>query len=190
MSSPTSRTWRRALPTDPATPHLVLVGLPGAGKSTIGRAVATRLARPFVDFDVVIEQREERSIADIFATVGEAHFRACERALTRELAQRSGCVLAPGSGWVTDASNIAALRPPAVLVWLQADPQVVVERLKASHIVRPLLQQGDPLDRVRRLLAARREAFETADVVVDTALQPFDAVVETLVALASRTGPG
>ncbi len=178
------------MPTEQPAPHLVLVGLPGAGKSTFGRAAAARLSRPFVDFDAEIERREGRSVAAIFAAEGEPYFRARERALTLELARHAGQVLAPGSGWVVDPANVVALRPPARLVWLQVDPVIAVERLRASRTVRPLVVDGDPLDRVRQLLAAREAAFAVADVVVDTGLQPFEAVVDTLVALASRPGPG
>jgi shikimate kinase len=171
------------------TPHLVLVGLPGAGKSTVGAAVAQRLGRPFLDFDVVIAEREGRSVADIFADRGEPYFRGLERALTQELATQQGMVLAPGSGWVVEPANVACLRPPARLVWLRVDPEVAVARLAASPVVRPLVQVADPLDRVRRLLDARRSAFEQADVVVDTGVAPLEAVVAHVVALATGSGP-
>lgn len=170
-------------------PHLVLVGLPGAGKSTVGAAVAQRLGRPFLDFDVAITERERRTVADIFAAEGEPYFRGLERALTAELAARQGMVLAPGSGWVADPGNVALLCPPARLVWLRVDPEVAVARLAASPVLRPLVQVADPLDRVRRLLDARRAAFEQADVVVDTGVAPLETVVAQVVALATGSGP-
>jgi shikimate kinase len=186
-------TWRTSLAGSGAElnqPHLVLVGLPGAGKSTLGRAVAERTGRPFVDFDTEIAQREGQSVAEIFAEQGEPYFRDCERALTRELASRSGMVLAPGSGWVVDPVNLTVLGPVARVVWLRADPETVVERLRASPVVRPLLVGDDALARVRRLAAERTAAFERADVVVDTGLLTFDAALAELVALASGLGPG
>jgi shikimate kinase len=152
--------------------------------------LATRTGRQFLDFDVEIVRREGRTVAEIFSAEGEPYFRACERALTAELAGKTGMVLAPGSGWVVDPTNLDQLRPPAAVVWLRADPESVLERLRRSPTVRPLLAGDDPLARVRQLAADRRTAFERADVVVDTGLLSFDAALAELVALASRLGPG
>src|ERR1044072_6860459 len=86
---------------DSRRPHLVLVGLPGAGKSTVGKAVAGRLGRTFFDFDLEIERRQGKTIAEIFGEKGEGHFRELERALTEELRLMGNMILAPGGGWVT-----------------------------------------------------------------------------------------
>ena len=190
MSMATFRTSRTVSGTELHAPHLILVGLPGAGKSTVGQRVAERLARPFLDFDVELTRREGKPVAAIFAEDGEPHFRALERALTRELALVGGMVVAPGSGWIVDPANIAAVRPPARLIWLRVTPEIALGRVRSDTTVRPLLSQGDPLVGLRRILADRQQYFETADVVVDTGLLTLDAAVDEVVALASPSGPG
>ena len=103
---------------DSTRPHLVLIGLPGCGKSTVGRVVAERLGRSFLDFDLEIERREGKSIADIFGEKGEGHFRELERQLTEELRLMGNMILAPGGGWVVNPEVIRLLRPPSRLVYL------------------------------------------------------------------------
>src|SRR5687768_16001733 len=92
-------------------PHLVLVGLPGVGKTTIGRGAARSLARRFLDFDAEIERREGRPVLEIFRDRGEEHFRALEVALTREFSTTGGMVLSPGGGWITQTESVELLRP-------------------------------------------------------------------------------
>jgi shikimate kinase len=186
----TFRTSRPVSVAELAGPHLILVGLPGAGKSTVGRAVADRLERPFLDFDIELTRREGRPVSVIFAEDGEPHFRELERALTREVAAAGGMVIAPGSGWIVDPRNVAAVRPPALLAWLKVTPEIALGRVRADPTVRPLLSQGDPLAGLFRLLAEREPHFEQADVVVDTGLVSFEDAVQQLVALASTMGPG
>jgi shikimate kinase len=178
---PTFRT-SRPVSADVGTPHVVLVGLPGAGKSTIGRAVAEATGRAFLDFDAEIERREGRSVAELFAERGEPAFRAKERALTEELATVGGMILSPGGGWVADPANIALLRPPAVLVWLKVKPETALTRMGPDHGARPLLRRPDPLGELRRLLAAREAQYASADHVVNTELvtrqQAIDRVIQ------------
>ena len=147
--------------------HLVLVGLPGAGKSTVGRAVARQLGRPFLDFDVEIERRVGSSVARYFAEHGEAAFRALEVELTRELTAAPPMVLAPGGGWVTNAGVVEMLRPPGRLVHLLVSPAEALRRIGRSRTVRPLLQDDDPLGRMERLWAARCALYNAADSIVD-----------------------
>ena len=170
--------------TDPGRPHLVLVGLPGAGKSTIGRIVAERLARTFLDFDQEIERREGKTIAEIFGEKGEGHFRQLERALTEELRLSGNMVLAPGGGWVTSPEVVALLRPPARLIYLRVRPETALKRLGAERSTRPLLMRPDPLGELRRLLDARRKAYESADHVVDAELLGVEEVIKRVSSLA------
>lgn len=180
---PTSRTSPPAA--DGGVPHLILVGLPGSGKTTVGRAAAEALGRPFLDFDERIVQREGMSVADIFASRGEAAFRKLERELTTELAGRGGMVLAPGGGWMTSPGVVALVRPPARLVYLRVRPETALDRLGRNRTLRPLLDRPDPLDELSRLMVRRGPAYETADYVVDSELLSLQDVIRQVVAAGS-----
>lgn len=172
------------LAVDDRRPHLVLVGLPGAGKSTIGRAVAERLRRPFLDFDLEIERREGKNIADIFGEKGEGHFRELERALTEELRLMGNMVLAPGGGWIANPDVVRLIRPPARLIYLRVRPETALKRLGSERSTRPLLMRPDPLGELRRLLDARRKAYESADHVIEAELLGAEAVITKVSSLA------
>jgi shikimate kinase len=160
---------------------VVLVGLPGAGKSTVGPLVAARLGLPFVDLDLELERRAGRSIAAIFAADGESAFRAQEAALSQELAGRRALVLAPGGGWLTNPGT-APLRQAAVVVYLRVDPAVALARMGAAHATRPLLAGDDPLGALQALLSRRRDAYEAADATVEVAARSPDEVAAAVVA--------
>lgn len=173
--------------TDLASPHLILVGLPGAGKTTVGRAAADKLGRSFLDFDEEIEKREAMPIAQVFAAKGEHHFRALEKKLTVELAKTSGMIVAPGGGWVTQLDVVALVRPPARLVYLKLRPETALARLGAQRATRPLLNQPDPLAILKRLLAERSAAYELADLTVNAELLSQQAVIDAVVKAASES---
>lgn len=184
----TFRTWDSGSAADPSRPHLILVGLPGAGKSTVGRAVAERLSRTFLDFDVEIERREGKSVSQIFGEQGEGYFRKLERSLTEELQQRGGMVLSPGGGWVTQPDVVRLLRPPGKLVYLKVRPESALRRLGPERASRPLLMRPDPVRELRQLLEARRQSYEAADFVVDTELLDLQRVIKKVAELASTAG--
>lgn len=163
----------------------MLVGLPGAGKSIVGRAVAERLHRDFLDFDVEIERREGRSVARIFAELGERRFRELETVLTREVAALDGMILSPGGGWATDAERIALLRPPARLIWLRVSPEEAVRRLGDRVADRPLLAGLDPVAAMRRLLGERAPSYVLADFVVDTEAIDLQQLITHVARLAT-----
>jgi shikimate kinase len=158
--------------------------LPGAGKSTIGRAVAERLSRTFLDFDQEIERREGKSIVEIFGEKGEGHFRGLERALTEELRLSGDMVLAPGGGWVTSPEVVALLRPPARLIYLRVRPETALKRLGGDRSTRPLLMRPDPVGELRRLLAERKAAYESADHVIEAELLGVEEVIKRVSSLA------
>jgi len=166
-------------------PHLILVGLPGSGKSVAGEELAARLNRSFLDFDREIERREGASIAEIFATRGEPYFRQQEIEITLELRQCGNMVVAPGGGWVTNKGVVDVIRPPARLIYLKVKPETALKRLGAQRAVRPLLSRPDPLGELRRLLAERETLYAQADHVVTTELLDVKRVVDKLVELAS-----
>jgi shikimate kinase len=163
----TFRTSQAVSAADPTLPHLILVGLPGAGKSTVASLLADALGRPLLDFDAEIVRREGMTIPEIFGQFGEGHFRELEHRLTLELREMGGMILAPGGGWVSRADNIALLRPPGRLVYLKVSTSVALQRMGASATGRPLLQRPHPKGELDRLLSARILAYEAADLVVN-----------------------
>jgi shikimate kinase len=173
-----------------ATPHVVLVGLPGSGKTTVGRALAGRLGRPFIDFDEEIERREGRLVGEIFFERGEGYFRTLEQRLTEEMRDAGGgMVLAPGGGWVTVPRVVELLRPPAAVIYLAAQPATALERMGHRRNLRPLLAAPDPLAALRRLLEDRGGLYEAAsDLVVDTERLDLQGVTEQIVNWISLFG--
>ena len=159
-------TLRPGSAADPSVPHLVLVGLAGAGKSTVGELLAEALKRSFLDFDVEITRRCGMSVPEIFGQRGEAWFREQETTLTRDLAATGGMVLAPGGGWILGEENRALLCPRARLIYLKVSPEVALHRMGAATASRPLLNRPDPRGELEKLLEARRPLYELAEIVV------------------------
>ena len=174
----TSPTLPAALAPEPGGHHVILVGLPGAGKSIVGSLLARRLRVGFLDFDVEIVRREGMPITQIFATRGEAAFRTLELALTEEVAVQSSMVLSPGGGWVTQPDAVALLRPRSRLVYLRISPAGAVRRMGRRMSTRPLLQTADPRAELEHLLARRREVYESADLVIDVEALDAQRVAE------------
>ena len=186
--TPTFRTSQPGSAADPSLPHLILVGLPGSGKTTVGQAVAERTGRRFLDLDQEIERREGRSISQIFGEKGEPYFRKKERELTEELTLVGNLIVAPGGGWAADAEVVAIVRPPSRLVYLRVTPEAALRRLGPMRAMRPLLMRPDPLGELKRILQSRRTAYESADHVVSTELYDLKGVIERVVELASAVG--
>jgi len=145
-----------------------LVGLPGSGKSTVGRHLARRLELPFHDSDQMIEQRIGCSIRSFFEREGEAAFRDIEEAVIQELAQGQASVLATGGGAVLRQANRECLHANGQVIYLRSSPDEVFRRLR-HDVNRPLLQVDDPLGRLRALHAERDPLYrETAHFVIET----------------------
>jgi shikimate kinase len=168
--------------------HLVLVGLPGAGKTSVGRHLAARLRAPFLDFDEEIERRQGKSVARIFSESGEAYFRKLERELTEELQGAIPQILAPGGGWVQEAANLALLRPPARIIHLRVDIGTAISRLGTRRTSRPLLAGDDPVEVMAGLLRERAPHYSRADAEVNTELLAIEEVTQTILAIVGRWG--
>jgi shikimate kinase len=184
----TFRTSQPVSPIDVARPHVVLVGLPGSGKTTVGEGVASALGRAFLDLDREIERREGMTVAQIFGERGEYAFRQLERALTEELKAVGGMILSPGGGWIASPENVSLLRPPAYFIYLRVRLETAIKRLGPQRSTRPLLIRPDPLGELRRLYEARKAAYEAADESVDTERLSPQQVIEAVTQLVRRSG--
>src|SRR5689334_1491622 len=167
---------------------VVLVGMMGAGKSTIGRRLAARLNLPFVDADTEIEAAAGMSIPEIFEAHGEPHFRDGEARVIARLLENGPGVLATGGGSFMREETRRRIGEKAVSIWLKADPDVILRRVK-RRIDRPLLQTADPAATVTRLLSEREPVYEHADITIASREVPHDKIVdECLDALRARLG--
>ena len=147
--------------------NLALIGFMGTGKSSVGRLVADLLHFTYLDTDRVIEARAAKSISQIFEQDGEPAFRAYERRIVQELAHRRKTVISTGGGLPVNEDNLASLKTHALLVCLWASPETIFERIR-GHNHRPLLNEPDPLAKIRDLLAVREPYYRQADVLVNT----------------------
>jgi shikimate kinase len=176
----------------PALPGLdrsiVLVGLMGAGKTSIGRRLAVRLGLPFVDADQEIEQAAGCTIEDFFTRFGEAAFREGERRVIARLLDESPRVIATGGGAFMDAATRTAIAERGCSIWLKADLDTLFKRVKRRGN-RPLLRRGDPREVLAELMERRYPLYAEADLVVESRDGPHETVVEDAVrALATRYG--
>jgi shikimate kinase len=167
---------------------VVLVGMMGAGKSTIGRRLATRLRLSFVDADVEIEAAAMMSIADIFETKGESYFRDGEARVIARLLEGGPSVLATGGGAFMREDTRNRIRNKAVSVWLQADADTILRRVK-RRADRPLLQTADPAATVGRLIEERQPFYQRADLTIASRDVPHEKIVdECITALHDHVG--
>ena len=147
--------------------NLALIGFMGTGKSSVGRLVAETLHYTFLDTDRVIEARAGKSIGDIFEQQGEAAFRELERRIVEELTRRKRTVISTGGGLPINEANLASLKTHALVVCLWASPEKIFERV-GDHRHRPLLNEAEPLEKIRRLLLERGPYYRQADVLMNT----------------------
>lgn len=157
---------------------VVLVGMMGSGKSSVGKRLGARLGLPFVDADTEIETAAGMSIPDIFAQRGESEFRDGERrVIARILTTRSPLVLATGGGAYMNADTRARIAELGISIWLRADFEVLMRRVR-KRSNRPLLQTADPEATMRRMLAEREPVYAQADITLISRDDPHEVVVE------------
>lgn len=162
--------------------NVVLFGFMGTGKTSVGKRLAARLGLTFIDMDVQIEKRQGKTITLIFKEEGEPAFRKLERELVLELSAASGMVIATGGGVVLNRQNVDDYARTGLAVCLVATPESILKRLEGDT-TRPLLAQGDKLQKVVSILEARRECYGAVPVQIDTSSLGVEAVVDRIISL-------
>jgi len=157
------------------------------GKSAVGRNVAKRLHRRFVDLDRLIERRAGMKVQEIFEQKGEAYFRQLEKKTLAELLGQEGQVLATGGGVVLDDDNLALLREKTFLIALSASTEVILRRV-GNSATRPLLKGADRRERIEKLFNARAARYAQAQVTIDTDKLTLNQVVDKIVEIAQSAG--
>jgi shikimate kinase len=174
------------------TRTVALVGLMGAGKSSIGRRLANALSLPFVDADEEVEKAAGRSIPDIFEELGEAAFRDGERRVIARLLDEPPHVLATGGGAFMNPATRELIKQTAISVWLKADMEVLLRRVERRND-RPLLRDGDPREVLERLADERYPIYALADITVESGeaahQATVDAILQALRARAAESAP-
>lgn len=160
---------------------IVLIGMMGAGKSSIGRRLAKKLELPFVDADAEIELAAGMTITEIFEQHGEPYFRAGEARVLARLLEQGPQVLATGGGAYMNPDTRALIRKKGITVWLKADPDVLMRRIK-RRADRPLLQTADPEATLNRLIGERYPVYAEADVTLQSRDVPHEVIVGEIIA--------
>src|SRR5258706_15464437 len=166
--------------------HIVLIGLPGAGKSTVGRMVAERLHAGFVDIDNLLIRKEGKPIAMIFAEKGEQAFREMERKEVEAALGNEPAVIAPGGGWAAQPGALEAAKHAAYIIYLKARPETAASRAAPSG-TRPMLMGEDPEAQMRVLIKDREPFYLKADAKVETDKQTPEQIAAEVVRLAQTS---
>ena len=167
--------------------HLILVGLPGSGKSTVGRQVAEALGAPLFDIDSLLVREMGMPVAQIFGMVGEPRFREMEhKAVLAAVAAEEPAVIVPGGGWAAQPGNMHAARSFALLLYLWCTATTAARRADQGEL-RPLLAGADPVDTMRKLLEAREPFYKLADYELASE-RGLEEVADAVLDLARRHG--
>jgi shikimate kinase len=159
----------------------------GTGKTAVGRRLADKLGREFVELDALIEQRAGKPIPEIFRQDGEIRFRELEIEVTRDITGRKNAVIACGGGLVLNKINVDRLRRECVIVCLEASPSVILKRTSADKDGRPLLAVADRARQIKELLAFRRPYYcRAAEITVDTSRMNIDAVADKIIGMINE----
>jgi shikimate kinase len=167
--------------------HVLLVGLPGVGKSTVGTLVAEGLPAPLLDIDSILTRQMGMPVAQIFGMVGEPRFRAMERDAVTTAQAREPAVIIPGAGWAAQPGQIENAKRASLIIYLKCSLTTAARRSEQGEL-RPLLAGADPIERVRTLLAAREPFYKLADYEVAADVKAAPAVADEVIRLARAHG--
>jgi shikimate kinase len=179
-ATPSRETQKDTLSTLLGGRPIVLVGMMGAGKTTVGRRLATRLGRHFVDSDEEVERAAGMSIEDIFASHGESDFRAGEQRVIARLLKDQDLVLGTGGGAFINPETRALVKASAISIWLKADPDLLFQRVQRRSN-RPLLKTANPRETLLNLIETRYPIYAEADIVVTSKDVPQDQVASEII---------
>lgn len=170
--------------------NIVLIGYRGSGKTAVGKRLAERLQRRFMDTDNLLEQQHGTPISEIIKSLGWDHFRALERSMIEEISKQDHLILAPGGGAVLDAENVTALRKNGLVIWLKADGSVLRKRLERDSQTpsqRPTLTGKGTLEELEEVMISREPLYErAAHVQLDTSAMDVGKVVGTLISILQK----
>ena len=167
--------------------HILLVGLPGSGKSTVGKLVAEALSASIIDIDGLLVREMGMPVVQIFGMLGEPKFREMEREAVNAARAREPCVIVPGGGWAAQPGQLDAARATSLIVYLKCVAETATKRSQAGE-ARPLLGGVDPVQRMRTLLDEREPFYRKADHVVDTENVTPERVAAEVMNLARQHG--
>jgi shikimate kinase len=170
-----------------ATQNIALIGFMAVGKSAVGRTLAKRLRRRFVDLDRQIEKAAGMKVRDIFEQKGESFFRQCEKQTLADVLREENQVIATGGGVVLDDDNLALLREKTLLVCLSASTDAIMHRV-GSGTSRPLLKGPNRRERIEELVLARQKRYDQAHVAIDTDQLTLNQVVDKIMAIVQSDG--
>ena len=160
---------------------IALIGFMGVGKTAVGKALAEKLDKRFVELDSLIEQKAGKTISEIFQQDGEIAFRELEIEVTQEVSGNKNLVIACGGGLVLNKINIDRLRNESIIVYLTASPRVILNRIPSEGEERPLLDSPDRALAIQELLTFRKPFYEqAADIKIDTSKLDINSVVEQI----------
>ncbi len=172
--------------------NVVLIGYRGAGKTIIGSRLAARTGKKFADTDDLTEKREGSSIDTIVRNHGWRYFRILEKEIIEEVAREDGCIIATGGGAVLDPENVKAFKKNSLIIWLQADPQVLCRRIEEdprNDIHRPPLTGKGTLEELEETIIGRTPFYrKAADIELDTSNLDTEAVVEKIISIIRERG--
>lgn len=160
--------------------NIVLVGMMGAGKTTVGELLATKLNRELKDIDCVIEQEQKKSIIEIFTDDGEEVFRKLESETIEKFSNMSDLIISTGGGALEKANNLSNLQKNGIIIYLKADIEELFKRVK-NETQRPLLKEQDPLEVIKKLIKKRKKFYLMADITIITDNKSPEKITEEII---------